>query len=83
MSVKSTGITRKVDELGRIVIPKSIRENFDITEKDPIEIFTDNDRIILQKYQPSCVFCGNADNVILFHGKRVCDECIESLKNSF
>ncbi|MBE6530918.1 MAG: AbrB/MazE/SpoVT family DNA-binding domain-containing protein [Ruminococcaceae bacterium] len=78
--MKSTGIVRKVDELGRIVLPIEIRKVMDIKVKDAIEIFTDSDQIILQKYQPSCIFCGNADNVIYFNGKRVCADCIEKLK---
>lgn len=78
--MKSTGIVRKVDELGRIVLPKEIRDTMDIKEKDALEIFTDADQIILQKYQPSCIFCGNADDVIYFNKKRVCTECIEKLK---
>lgn len=78
--MKSTGIVRKVDELGRIVLPIEIRKVMDIKVKDAIEIFTDSDQIILQKYQPSCLFCGNADNVIYFNGKRVCADCIEKLK---
>lgn len=78
--MKSTGIVRKVDELGRIVLPIEIRKVMDINVKDAIEIFTDSDQIILQKYQPSCVFCGNADNVLYFNGKRVCSDCIEKLK---
>ncbi|MBQ8140756.1 MAG: AbrB/MazE/SpoVT family DNA-binding domain-containing protein [Clostridia bacterium] len=78
--MKSTGIVRKVDELGRIVLPKEIRTVMDINEKDAIEIFTTSDQIILQKYHPACVFCNNADNVIYFSGKRVCASCIEKLK---
>ena len=78
--MKSTGIVRKVDELGRIVLPIEIRKVMDINVKDAIEIFTDSDQIILQKYQPSCIFCGNADNVIYFNGKRVCSDCIDKLK---
>ena len=78
--MKSTGIVRKVDELGRIVLPIEIRKVLGINEKDAIEIFTDSDRIILQKYQPACIFCNNADDVIYFHDKRVCAACIEKLK---
>ncbi len=79
--MKSTGIVRKVDELGRIVLPMEIRKTMDIKEKDAIEIFTDEDKIILTKYQPSCIFCGNADNVVFFGGKRVCHACIEQIKS--
>ncbi len=78
--MKLTGIVRKVDELGRIVIPKEIRTVMDIKEKDAIEIFTTSDQIILQKYQPACIFCNNVEDVIYFSGKRVCTNCIEKLK---
>ncbi|MBO5845654.1 MAG: AbrB/MazE/SpoVT family DNA-binding domain-containing protein [Clostridia bacterium] len=78
--MKSTGIVRKVDELGRIVLPIEIRKVMDIKEKDSIEIFTDTDQIILKKYHPACVFCNDADNVVYFSGKRVCAACIEKLK---
>ena len=79
--MKSTGVVRKVDELGRIVLPKELRTVLNINEKDSIEIFTDNDKIILQKYQPACTFCNNANNIIYFGGKRVCADCIEKLKS--
>ena len=78
--MKSTGIVRKVDELGRIVLPVEIRKVLDIKVKDPLEIFIDSDRIILQKYQATCIFCNDADNVIYFSGKRVCAACVEKLK---
>ena len=78
--MKSTGMVRKVDELGRIVLPIEIRKVLDIKEKDALEIFTEDDKIVLKKYQPACIFCGDADNVIYFNGKRVCAECIEKLK---
>ncbi|MBO5280854.1 MAG: AbrB/MazE/SpoVT family DNA-binding domain-containing protein [Clostridia bacterium] len=79
--MKSTGIVRKVDELGRIVLPMEIINTMDIKEKDAIEIFTDEDTIILKKYQPSCIFCGNADNAVFFGGKRVCRGCLDQIKN--
>ena len=78
--MKSTGIVRKVDDLGRIVLPVEIRNVLDIKTMDAIEIFTDNDRIILQKYAPACVFCNDTDDVIYFSGKRVCASCIKQLK---
>ncbi len=79
--MKSTGMVRKVDELGRIVLPAEIRQSMDIKIKDSLEIFTENERIILQKYSPSCIFCNNVDNVIFFHEKRICAECLQALKN--
>jgi transcriptional pleiotropic regulator of transition state genes len=74
--MKSTGIVRKVDELGRVVIPIELRRTLGIGEKDALEIYVDGERIMLKKYEPACVFCGNPDNVILFMGKIVCNDCI-------
>jgi transcriptional pleiotropic regulator of transition state genes len=79
--MKSTGVVRKIDELGRIVLPMSIRTTFDIKEKDALEIFTEGDRIILQKYQPSCVFCNDASDVSNFCGKKLCRACIAKIKS--
>lgn len=77
--MKSTGIVRRVDELGRVVIPIELRRNLDIEEKDGMEIFIDDDKIILRKYEPACVFCGNADGIKKFRGKNVCKECFDSM----
>lgn len=79
--MKSTGMVRRVDELGRIVVPAEIRQSMGIGIKDPLEIYTDGERIILQKYQPACIFCNGADDVRLFAGKKICRSCIEKLKN--
>ena len=76
MMIKSTGIVRKVDELGRVVIPIELRRTLGIDEKDALEIYVDQERIILKKYQPACIFCGNADGVTNFRGKNVCRECL-------
>ena len=78
--MKSTGIVRKVDELGRVVIPKELRNTFDIAEKDALEIFVESDSIILKKYEPACVFCGNAKDITIFKGRNVCSNCIEEIK---
>ena len=80
--MKSTGMVRKIDELGRIVLPIEIRKNMGIANRDAIEIFVDDDKIILKKYEPACIFCSNADEVTFFRGKLVCKDCIESLKHS-
>ena len=79
--MKSTGIVRKVDELGRVVLPKELRNTMDIKIKDPLEIFVDEDKILLRKYEPACIFCGNATNVTNFKGKNICEACIEDLKD--
>ncbi len=78
--MKSTGITRQVDELGRFVLPIEIRRSLGIEVKDALEIFTDEGRIILQKYQPACIFCANADDIVHFEGKRICRACLEKMK---
>lgn len=77
--MKSTGIVRKVDELGRVVIPIELRRTLGIEEKDALEIYVDNEKIILKKYEPACVFCGNADGVTHFKGKNVCRECAAAM----
>ncbi len=78
--MKSTGIVRKVDELGRVVLPIELRRTLNIHEKDSLEIYVDGERIILKKYQPACVFCGEADNVNYFKGKNICQVCIDEIK---
>ncbi len=78
--MKSTGIVRKVDELGRVVIPIEIRNQFEIAEKDPIEIYVDSSSIILKKYQRSCLFCGNPKNVIFYKDKPICPKCLAQLR---
>ncbi len=77
--MKSTGIVRKMDDLGRIVLPKELRAKLDIGPKDSIEIFTDGDKIILKKYQPCCILCGSTSDNVLINEKRVCKKCIEKL----
>lgn len=79
MSMKSTGIVRKVDELGRIVLPIELRRTLEIDEKDSLEIYVDGNSVILRKYQPSCVFCGEADDVTVFKGKNICQKCLKEL----
>lgn len=80
--MKATGIVRKVDELGRVVIPIELRRTLSIAERDALEIYTDEDRIVLRKYEPTCtcVFCGRADNVTSFKGRNVCKRCAVELK---
>lgn len=77
--MKSTGIVRKVDELGRIVLPIELRRVMDIQIKDSLEIMTEDDRIILKKYEPSCVFCFSKENLEEFKGRCICKKCREEL----
>ncbi|MDD3223153.1 MAG: AbrB/MazE/SpoVT family DNA-binding domain-containing protein [Clostridium sp.] len=79
--MKSTGVVRKVDELGRIVIPIELRRTLDIAEKDALEIYVDGEHIILKKYQPACIFCGDASNVVNYKGKNICKSCLAELKS--
>lgn len=77
--MKSTGIVRKVDELGRIVLPIELRRTLGIEEKDRIDIFVDGESIILRKYQPACIFCDNAKDIINYKGKNICPDCIRAM----
>ncbi len=79
--MKSTGIVRKVDELGRIVLPIELRRTLDIAEKDSLEIYVDGSQIILKKYEPSCIFCGDARNVVNYKGKNICTACLAEMKS--
>lgn len=81
--MRATGVVRKIDELGRFVLPIEIRKSLNLNCRDAVEIFVDNDKIILKKYEPSCIFCGNADQVSDFYGKLVCSDCIEKLKKQY
>ena len=77
--MKSTGIIRKVDELGRIVLPIELRRTLDIAERDELEIYMESDRIILKKYEPACIFCGSSRKLTNHQGKNVCQECIRQM----
>ncbi|WP_040328415.1 AbrB/MazE/SpoVT family DNA-binding domain-containing protein [Clostridium ihumii] len=78
--MKSTGIVRKVDDLGRIVIPKELRKTLNISERDSLEIFVDGEQIILRKYEPACIFCGSASDVINYKGKNICKKCLREMR---
>lgn len=78
--MKATGIVRKIDELGRIVIPKELRRTLGLQEKDPVEIYTDGKDIILHKYAPGCAFCGSVNDIRYIHGTRVCNICANNMQ---
>ena len=78
--MKSTGIVRKVDRLGRVVIPIELRRNLEIEEKDALEIFIDGEQIVLKKYSPSCIFCGQAKDVVSFKNKNICPACLKEIE---
>lgn len=77
--MKATGIVRKVDELGRIVLPIELRRTLDIAERDPLEIYVDGPSIILRKYEPACIFCGSSKDVEVFREKNICPVCKKEL----
>ncbi|MBE5781241.1 MAG: AbrB/MazE/SpoVT family DNA-binding domain-containing protein [Clostridiales bacterium] len=77
--MKSTGIVRKVDSLGRVVLPIELRRTMGMDVKDPVEIFVQGDRIVLRKYQPACIFCGSEKDLVEHGDYMVCRSCIEAL----
>ena len=78
--MKSTGIVRKVDELGRIVLPIEMRRTLDIEENDALEIYVEGSSVILKKYKPSCIFCDTTKDIVVFKGKNICPKCLKELK---
>lgn len=78
--MKSTGIVRRIDELGRVVLPIELRRSMDIDVKDQLEIYTEEDKIILRKHEPNCCFCGKSKDVVPFRDKLICKKCLEELK---
>lgn len=78
--MKSTGVVRKLDELGRIVIPIELRRTMDIEIRDTLEIFTEDDKIVLKKYHPACIFCNDARDVVRYKEKLICRRCLEELQ---
>lgn len=77
--MKSTGVVRKVDDLGRVVIPKELRDTLQINAQDPMEIFVDGNRLVLGKYAPGCIFCTELTDLIEFQGKKVCNSCLDKM----
>ncbi len=77
--MKATGIVRKVDSLGRIVLPVELRRTLDIDLKSDLEIFVEGEQIVLKKYSPNCIFCGSRENLVDFADKNVCAECAKKL----
>ena len=79
--MKSTGIVRKIDELGRVVLPIELRRTMNLEVRDPEEIFMEGDSIVLRKYEAACVFCGGTRQLTVFRGKQICGECIKQLRD--
>ena len=77
--MKSTGIVRRVDELGRVVLPIELRRTLDIEIRSPLEIYVDGDLIILKKYEPACIFCGEAKDVVNYKERIICNDCLKDI----
>lgn len=77
--MKSTGIIRNIDELGRLVVPKEMRTALDINYNDPVEISMQGDTIILKKHVPNCIFCANSTDLTIFKGKKICAVCFKEM----
>ena len=77
--MKSTGVIRNLDELGRIVIPMELRNKFKLKVKDPIEIFVDGNSIVLKKYESNCIFCGSSKKFLVFEEKMICEKCAANI----
>ena len=77
--MKSTGIVRRMDELGRIVLPKELRMTLGIDQKDPLEIYVDGEYVILKKHQPACIFCGETADMVTYQAKNICKKCAQSI----
>ena len=73
--MKATGMVKQIDEMGRIVIPREIKRSMGIQDRDHLEIFVEDNKIILKKHQPGCIFCGNTEQIVTFKGKLVCLDC--------
>ena len=78
--MKSTGIVRKVDELGRIVLPIELRRTLDIGERDALEIYVEGATVVLKKYRPTCIFCDSTRDIQVFKGKNICPKCLRELR---
>lgn len=79
--MKSTGIIRKIDDLGRIVLPAELRRSLDIGERDTLEIFVEGSAVVLKKYRPTCVFCDSTRDISVFRGKNICPRCLRELQS--
>ena len=80
--MKSTGIVRRIDELGRIVLPIELRRTLDIGERETMEIFVEGSSVVLKKYRPTCIFCDSAKDIAIFKGKNICPKCLSELKRA-
>ncbi len=79
--MQATGIVRKIDELGRVVLPVEIRQKLDVGAKDSLEFYWHENLLIIKKHEPACTFCGEADGIVIYEGKNICTKCREKIAN--
>ena len=80
--MKSLGTVRKIDELGRIVLPIETRRRLNLEPKDPVEIFVEKDRVVIKKYEPACILCGEMNDIVDFKDRKICKKCLADIQNS-
>ncbi|MDP4119472.1 MAG: AbrB/MazE/SpoVT family DNA-binding domain-containing protein [Bacillota bacterium] len=80
--MKPSGFLVTIDKLGRIVIPAPLRKTYQLEKFDNVELFNDENGILMRKYQPCCIFCGNAENLRTFKGNNICGDCIKEMSES-
>ena len=80
--MKSLGTVRRIDELGRIVLPIETRRRLNLEPKDPVEIFVEKDRVVIKKYEPACIFCGDMDDIVDFKDRKICKKCLAEIRGS-
>lgn len=80
--MKATGIVRRIDELGRVVLPIELRRTMNLEVRDPVEIFMEGDSIVLRKYEAACLFCGGRRQIMDFKGKKICSDCLQELRGN-
>lgn len=79
--MKYTGVVRRIDDLGRIVLPVELRRTMELDNGDSLEIFVEDNKIILKKYQPACIFCGNVSDISTYKGRNVCTSCAKEISH--
>lgn len=79
--MKATGIVRRIDDLGRLVLPIELRRVMGIKEQDPVEVYVDDETIVVQKYVPTCLFCNSSKDIQVYKGRNICKECIEEMSS--
>ena len=79
--MKRAGYLLRIDKLGRVVIPKPLRDSFDVHTDDVLEVFTEGGSIVMKKYAPCCVFCGSEDHIVEYKSKAICKKCLDDLSS--